>query len=258
MLRLREASSDCFGLAPDQDIRLHLHLFGHLLERVPEAPADFGVRRISLLDHLRRVDQRRIELNVWRIGSDLFSNQDNERIDFAIFRMRQIYEQSDLTVGRIRHYARTESQSKNLDTPTSESDLQDITETWSGHQNGIDVFFPANMNVSITLPDGSSGVLLGISPIEGPCDTTDSGLQGAVCGIWSFDRTARTFSHELGHYLGLEHPALTTDPAGNKISTRPDSLMAQTWSANSARNSTDLNNTEGSDLRDHCAVEEGC
>jgi hypothetical protein len=93
----------------------------------------------------------------------------------------------------------------------------------------------------------NGGTLLGRSAVDGPCDKDAKGMNGATCGLWGSEQTARTFAHELGHYLGLEHR-----------NSQPDNLMCQSGQANSTRNSVLLTSGQGNAMDDHCSVDDGC
>jgi hypothetical protein len=69
------------------------------------------------------------------------------------------------------------------------------------------------------------------------------------------DGVARTFAHEIGHYLGLSHNHGDDCPTATSGRNR---LMAQTRCAVSLRDSTDLTNSERSTMRGHCIVKGGC
>ena len=109
-------------------------------------------------------------------------------------------------------------------------------------------------NISTGDPDTD---FVGVSPINGPCNKDNKDWDGLVAG--EVNRTtaqvARTFAHELGHYLGLSHNHDVTCPTA--ISDK-DRLMAQTRCANSDCDSVILLNSEGTTICNHCAVKNGC
>lgn len=77
------------------------------------------------------------------------------------------------------------------------------------------------MNVTTVDANGTISTTLGRSPIGGPCGHRD-GQNSAVVMI-NGEETARTLAHEIGHFLGCEHP----DTTGTN-------LMAQTGAVQSA------------------------
>lgn len=216
--------------------------FGFSRRTVPPDPT--GTRSVvSLKRQLDRLGGDHHDVNVIRVGSDQFNDADLIEIDYSIYKLRNIWNQVGLGVGRVRHYAIPTSDSDGLDSPTSRGELEDITDRWSVPNAGIDLFVPHNMNVTT-----SSGSILGRSAVGGPCEgKDDKGMNGSVTGLWGSEQTARTFAHELGHYLDLRHR-----------NGQPDNLMCQSSKANSTRNSTDLTSGQGNDMRDHCLVRGGC
>jgi len=162
-----------------------------------------------------------------------------------IYKMRNIYHQRSLGVGRVRHYVISVADADGLDAPTSKSQLEDLTDRWEVDNNGVDLFIPHDMNI----PSGA-GILLGRSPNPGPCmsDGKDQkGPDSPVSGLWMSDQLARTSTHEVGHYLDLDHK-----------NSWGDNLMCQSGSANSIRDSVDLTGSQGNEARDHCMVWNGC
>jgi hypothetical protein len=232
---LREMAG-CIGLGAD--FRVIRDFFGFFRGQLPSDPTGADVT-VSLRRQLTRLEGRHIHVNCIRIGSDQFDDTDQERIDYAMYRMRDIYHPVSLGVGRVRHYGVTTADANGLDSPTTRDDLEEITDSWTVPNSGIDLFFPANMNVN--------GVL-GRSAVDGPCtDKDDKGMNGSVSGLWGFDQTARTVAHEIGHYLTLEHR-----------NSQPNNLMCQSGQASSIRNSVQLTTGQGSDMRGHCIVRSPC
>ena len=230
------------------------HLFGFRRRRVPTGPGDFPRRpTVSLLGLLRGIAGDHVNLNVFRVGADQFTDADHHRADFALFRVREVFDAAGLRMGRLAHYDIATADADGLDAPTSTADLIRLSRKWRGYKDAIDVFFPRAMSVTVTI-DGKTYSALGRSAIDGPCDGKVVGddMSGAVCGLWwSFDETARTFAHEVGHYLGLEHNHGDDCPTS---SAAQDNLMAQSRCASSIRDSVDLTRAQGRTARSHCAV----
>ena len=209
---------------------------------------------VSLKRQVDRLQGPHFHLNVFKIGSDLFSNSDKQEINYSIFKLRNIYHQVGIGVGRILHFGVDSSNTGGLDTPTSKGDLRQITQNWTADNDGIDLFIPNNMNVSA----GKKGSILGFSAINGTCKNKDktTGMSGSTAGLWGVfstsgtDQTARTVAHELGHYLGLWHK--------NK---KPTNLMCQSGSVvapGTIRTSTLLTEHQVNNISNHCSIESGC
>ncbi len=230
----------CMGLSGDLSVLGDL--FGFFRRQVPPDPTG-AATQVSLKTQLQRLGGRHHHLNVIAVGVDQFTDSDDIQVDYAIYRLRTIWSQVSLGVGRIQHWGVDTADAGGLDTPTSKGDLEDITDSWTVANDGIDMFIPHNMNIP---SDG--GIILGRSAIDGPCeDKDDKGMNGSTAGLWGSEQTARTFAHELGHYLGLEHK-----------NGSPSNLMCQSGKASSTRNSVNLTSGQGSDMRDHCLVRGGC
>ena len=114
--------------------------------------------------------------------------------------------------------------------------------------DGLDVFVVDNI---------SDTDFVGISPIDGPCDKDAKGWNGAIGGEVNrtWERVARTFAHETGHYLGLSHNHGDNCPT---TAVGRANLMAQTRCADSDRDSVVLTAAQGNNVRDHCAVRDDC
>ena len=146
-----------------------------------------------------------IHLNVIRVGFDTFNATENDDalidIDYSIYRIRNIFRPQQVGVGRVQHYA--------IDDADGDADINgggEARDLWEAHfvdNDGIDAFVVRTITG-----------LLGLSPVPGDCgkQTDDDGLlAGGVDN--GAEGMSRTFSHEVGHFLGLNHnhPAL---PAG--------------------------------------------
>jgi hypothetical protein len=209
--------------------------------QLPPDPTGAAVT-VSLKRQAQRLRGRHFHLNVIAVGSDQFSDADFIEIDYSIFKLRNIYDTVSLGVGRVQHWAVTTADADGLDTPTSEDDLEDLTDDWTVPNDAIDMFIPHNVSIP-----SNGGSILGLSPEGGPCDKDDKDMNGSTCGLWGSEQTARSFAHELGHYLGLGHENGT-----------PTNLMCQSSGASSIRNSVQLTSGQGETVRGHCFVHDGC
>jgi len=211
--------------------------------RAQLAPDPTGATvQVSLLHQAQRLEGDHFHLNVIAVGSDQFTDGDYQEIDYSIYKLRNIYDQVSLGVGRIQHWIVSTADANGLDMPTSEDDLEQLTEDWTVPNDAIDMFIPHNMSVS-----SNGGSVLGLSPEGGPCDKDAKGMTGSTCGLWGSEQTARSFAHELGHYLGLGHR-----------NDDHDNLMCQSSFANSIRDSVELTADQGDTMDGHCFVQGGC
>jgi hypothetical protein len=223
--------------------------FGFARRRLPPDPT--GVRvEVSLKEQITRLRGVHSNLNVIAVGSDQFTDGDYIEIDYSIFKLRNVYRPVGVGIGRVQHWVVSTADANGLDTPTTEGDLEDLTQDWTVPNDGIDLFVPHNMSIP-----SNGGQLLGRSAIDGPCDKDAKGMNGATCGLWGSEQTARTFAHELGHYFGLSHNHGDTCPTGT---TERNNLMAQSRCAISTRNSVLLTSSQGDNMDDHCSIRAGC
>jgi hypothetical protein len=226
--------------------------FGFARWRLPADPTGARVE-VSLKEQVARLRGAHFHLNVIAVGSDQFTDADYTEIDYSIFKLRNIYRPVGVGVGRVQHWVVSTSDADGLDTPTTTGDLEELTQDWTVQNDGIDMFIPHNMSVP-----SNGGNVLGQSPQNGPCDKNAKGMNGAVCGLWGGDQTARSFAHELGHYLGLDHTHGDQCPTSNTVL---NNLMTQTRCAQpvvGVRNSVQLTSSQGDTMDNHCSIKSGC
>ncbi len=237
----------CIGLG--RSFSVLGQLLGFTRWRLPRDPA--GVRvEVSIKQQLTRLRGKHFHLNVIAVGSDQFTDSDYEEIDYSIYKTRNVYGTVNVGIGRIQHWVIGTAEANGLDTPTTTDDLEQLTEDWTVQNDGIDMFVPHNMSIA-----SNDGQILGRSAINGPCDKDAKGMTGATCGLWGREQTARTFAHELGHYLGLTHNHGDACPS---TTTERNNLMAQSRCAVSERNSVALTSGQGDTMDNHCSIKSGC
>jgi hypothetical protein len=180
-------------------------------------------------------------------GSDLLTQNDQDVIDYAVFRLRDIYSAAGIGVGLVTRDPRTAANSAGHATVNTQADLTATATDLTADGDLVPVIFPANMNVTTTNPDGTITMTLGLSPVRGPCTPrTGSGMRSAVVDI-AGELSGRTLAHEVGHYLGASHP---TGPPG-------DNLMAQTGTVASPFTAVTITPADRTTMLSHCTIRTG-
>jgi Metallo-peptidase family M12B Reprolysin-like len=269
------ALATCIGLTPSS-ISLVRDLFGY----VTGAP-----RPLSLLKQARLLSGKFININLIEVGES-FLWSDEKEIDFALDRMREIYAAPSvfLGIGRIGRYYIPEDKAAKMGIYNSilwDDDAAEITDEFSGPEGALDLF--------VVLAWGPEYGTLGRSATGGSCDKSYDACEmtGSVVSIrgTSDMRSGRTFAHEVGHYLGLEHlsevvyPVCDPGPGGDIYSATDDdeigsvyNLMADPdlYTADPDRPkgpcnytvdpeiAVDLTPAQGKTMRSHCFVNPGC
>jgi hypothetical protein len=242
----------CLDVQPAGSVSLLFHLWGFGRGKVPTDPDTSVTASVSLLQKIRGVQGDHIHVNAIRVGFDGIPagdlDQAEEKLDYAIYKIHNVYRPVSLGIGRVTHWVISTAEADGADDLGSEDEADELSDDWSVPGDGIDVFVVRNI---------SDSDFVGISPVDGDCDkdSKDDGLVGGEIGR-DFDPVARTFAHEIGHFLGLEHnhddDECPTTTAGK------NNLMAQTKCAISVRDSVLLTGGQGSTMRDHCSVRGGC
>jgi hypothetical protein len=246
MTSLRDYAA-CIGVSGNFSVLAHF--FGFMRARVPPDPTGITAE-VSIREQIGRLKWQHIHFNVTRVGSDQFSDAANASVDYCLYRIRTIYAQVSLGVGRVNHFGILTADAQGLDAITTEGQAEDITDMWAIEGDAIDTYFPASMNI----PSGN-GILLGQSVVDGPCEGKDMlfEMNGSVIGVFAGgdEGMGRTCAHEVGHYLDLGHQ--NGDPLN---------LMCQTGVAlqngGTLRGSVQLYGWQGDDMKVHCLVRPGC
>jgi hypothetical protein len=208
-----------------------------------------------MLQKIQGIQSKHIHLNVIRVGFDLLSDEDLglEKLDYAIFRIHEIYRPVNLGIGRVEHYFIDSDEADGADNLGSEDEADELSDDWSVDNNGIDAFVVRNI---------SDDDFVGISPVGGDCDkpSKDDGLVAGEIGR-THDEVARTFAHEIGHFLDLPHNH-GDKPDCPGTTNGCNNLMAQTRCANSCGGGVKaavlLTSSQGNKMRDHCSVRNAC
>jgi hypothetical protein len=249
----------CAGVDASARVSLLFDYFGFARGTVPEDPDTSVTAQVSVLERAARIDGHHFHLNVIRVGFDALSATDLAdgllKLDYAVYRSHKIFAAQGLGLGRVQHYEISSADANGREDLGSETEADDLSDEWSVDNDGIDAF------VVRTISDAD---YVGISPVEGDCDkgSKDDGLVAGEIGR-TIEPFARTFAHEVGHFLGLSHnhgdscPSTDAGQRNLMAQTRCVPMIAGT-SARDVRNAVRLTSSDGNTIRDHCSVREGC
>jgi hypothetical protein len=240
----------CIGVDTTQEVSVLGHVFGFARRRMPRDPDAAAVSSVSVRQQMLALQGRHLHLNVIRVGYDGIAagNRDAEveKLDYAVYKTRNIYRTVSLGIGRVEHFAIDTADANGRDDIGSADEADALSDEWSVPNDGIDVFVVRNISADF----------VGISPRPGSCEKgpDNDGLVGGESGR-GFEAVARTFAHEVGHFLNLPHnhgDDCPTTTAGQ------NNLMAQTRCALSTRDSVLLTGAQGTTMRGRCQVRPGC
>lgn len=247
----------CIGVDTSGEVSILRDGFGFVRGRVPIDPDPALRAEVSLLQKVRGAKGKHVHLNVIRVGFDSLPQAEWDtafnKLDYAVLRIADIYDQADIGIGRVEHYRITAAQSDGFDDLGSQDEAEELWEGWGVDNDGLDVFMVRTISASD---------FIGLSPVGGDCDngSKDDGLVGGFITRSDVEGIARTFAHECGHFLGLPHnhdsDSCPSTTAGNS------NLMAQTKCPSGAgislKDAVKLTSSQRSDMRDHCAIRKGC
>lgn len=225
------------------------HLFGFWRRTAPTDPATSAPVVVSVDQVFTGLSGRHVNLNVIEVGLDTMTPtalaDADDKIDYAMHRIRQIWAARSLGLGRVGWFWITAADSGGLDDIGSESEFDTLTDRWTVPGDGIDMFFVRNISAGF----------VGISPRPGDCDKNDKsdGLLGGFA-LRGAEGMGRTAAHELGHFLSLAH---THGDACPTSTTERDNLMSQTRCAVTERGSVVLTSAQGTAARGRCQVRAG-
>nr|WP_281719605.1 hypothetical protein [Nitrosomonas nitrosa] len=235
-ISIRDTCAEC--LEKTGTISIYRHLFGYPWGRINR---DLRVRR-----HIENIRGTSINLCVFFVGHEpdfdgTFTQAQAITTQHSIDIMREIYEQANIGVRRIFwRYIPDEQAMPYLS--INASGATDLTEAYSGPNDGIDLFMVQNIS--------DAG---GWSNSNGPCDKNDNGRTGAVVDVNASsndDFMGILVAHEVGHYLELVHTNSATNLMG--VDTNNDGIGELTL------NSRDLTNSQINTMLDSCWIRDPC
>lgn len=232
---VRAVAASCLGVNAPLSVRRHV--FGYIWGAMD--------RELSLARHLELIQGTSHNLSIFLVGHEpdftgQFSLADAQRMQAAVDVTRELYSQVSIGVRKLywRYIPTAEANGFNV---VDASEATDLTEAFSGPNDGIDVFFVTSVS--------DAG---GWSNVDGPCDKDVNGERtGAVLELKSTDFfTGVLMAHEVGHYLGLAHAGDITNVMGD------DSDGDGIGSINST--SVNLTNGQGDTMASHCSIRPDC
>lgn len=262
MISLRSVLQ-CIGV-DRTDVSVLRHVLGFSRGVMPTEPDPNTTATVSLRQVIQGVQGQHVHVNVIRVGWDLIpdSNLDaaRDRLDYSVYRARNILRQRSLGVGRVQHWAITSAEADGADDIGSRSEASDLWDSWFVDNDGLDVFVVRTI---------SATDFIGRSPVGGSCSKSgkNSGLLGGGNDHpLGAEGLSRTFTHEIGHFLGLDHNHGARDGCDGCPGTMAgrSNLMAQTGCAQVAcggpgvRDAILLTSGQGTTIRAHCSAKGGC
>lgn len=205
-----------------------------------------GSATLSLKEQFSLLKGPHIHINIIHVGT--IDSDDDATIDAAVHVCRTVYATAGVGVGRVKHFAISASDAAGMDVIDSESEKNQLLGKWTVGQHGIDVFMVRDITYDSTV--GSAGY------IPDDCgDKPDSDEDGVIVDVnRTLAKVGRTFTHELGHYLGLSHTC--GEYPGCKKPCQKNNLMTQSGCA--AANALDLTSGQSAKMRCHYMIQPGC
>jgi hypothetical protein len=208
-----------------------------------------GSSPLSLKQQFALLGGPHIHIDIVHVGA--IDSDDDATIDAAVHVCRTVYATAGLGVGRISRFVISAADAGGLDVIDSATEKNDLLGAWTASSSGIDVFMVADITYDSVV--GSSGY------IPARCgDRPASDEDGVIVDVnRPAAAVARTFTHELGHFLGLSHTCGETSgtpPCAAPCQT--GNLMTQSGCASGT--ALNLTSGQGSTMRCHFMVRPGC
>lgn len=229
VLSVRGIASSCLGV--NGDISIRNDVYGYIWGPM--------ARDLRLKRHLELISGQALNLSLILVAhendfSGEFTRDECRLIQEAVDRMRGLYAQVNLGVRRL-YWLRIPVADANGYITVDGSQATDLTNDWSGDNDGIDVFWVSNIT--------DAG---GWSNRDGPCDKDEDKERTGV--VIQITNSGRLLGHEVGHYLRLSH------------GSDPDNLMGVDANDNGVAETigTELTNSQGNTMKRSCFVKFPC
>lgn len=239
-ISVRATAASCLGVSPPFSV--NSQLYGYIFRN---AAGTVGITQPrSLKQQLQLMKGRSINICIFLVGhendfSGVVTLAQVISVQAAMQTVRDLYAQVNLGVRTLFWRRIGMADVGNYVIITDRPEAVDLTDDFSGPNDGIDVFY-----VQSILNAG------GWSTIKGPCDKDEKDeMTGNVIELSSGILGILT-AHEVGHYLGLSHGTTITNVMG--VDSNGDGI----GELNST--STNLTSSQGTTMRAHCAVRSPC
>lgn len=222
-ISLRDTASSCLGTSSPSVLN---NVFGYYWP-----PSQI----LSLKRQLELDRGEAININVILVAESTFTSADITKIQYALQFTRQIYDDVNIGIRKIRWQAIPTSDAGSYATIDSGGEACDLTDDWNGSGSDyLDVFVVRVIN-------GADGW----SEVDGPCSKNHSTeMTGSVVSLnGNNNNTGNTFAHEIAHYLKLEHISSSNNFIGNN---------------GSSNSNTSITASQGNKMKSHCYCKDKC
>jgi hypothetical protein len=234
-ISVRNTAVSCLGVTGTISVRLNV--FGYW--------TPIRKRQLSVTNHLQLIKGTSINLSLILVGHELdfsgvFTRDDAIRMHTAIDITRQLYAQVGVGVRKLYWQYIPVAEAGGY-TVVDSSEATDLTEAYSGDNDGIDVFFVRDVT--------DAG---GWSNTKGSCDKDAlCGRTGVVMELAGDDLlTGIVMAHEVGHFLHLKHGNDITNLMGTD--TNGDGI------GEIDGRSTGITVSQGNTMKSHCSIRPVC